>query len=91
MSVAAPRLSLATFLDREATQPERHEYVRGEGLAMTGASLNHNRVAPPLHRLLRAQLRGSPSDVFASDVQAARADRGGVRGRALQAAGSAPG
>ncbi|RTL01490.1 MAG: Uma2 family endonuclease [Lysobacterales bacterium] len=69
MSVPATRLSLAAFLDWEATQPERHEYVRGEVFAMTGASLNHNRVALNLHGLLRAHLRGSPCEVFASDVQ----------------------
>ncbi|WP_347278853.1 Uma2 family endonuclease [Plasticicumulans sp.] len=69
MSVPATRMSLAAFLDWEATQPERHEYVRGEVFAMTGASLNHNRVALNLHGLLRAHLRGSPCEVFASDVQ----------------------
>ena len=69
MSVPATRLSLAAFLDWEATQPERYEYVRGEVFAMTGASLNHNRVALNLHGLLRAHLRGSPCEVFASDVQ----------------------
>ena len=69
MSVPAIRLSLDAFLDWEATQPERHEYVRGEVFAMTGASLNHNRVALNLHGLLRAHLRGSPCEVFASDVQ----------------------
>ena len=69
MSVPATRLSLAAFLDWEATQPERHEYVRGEVFAMTGASLNHNRVALNLHGLLWAHLRGSPCEVFASDVQ----------------------
>ncbi|HNF65572.1 MAG TPA: Uma2 family endonuclease, partial [Plasticicumulans sp.] len=37
MSVPAIRLSLDAFLDWEATQPERHEYVRGEVFAMTGA------------------------------------------------------
>lgn len=79
MSVATPRLNLAACLDREATQPERHEYVRGEGLTMTGASLNHNRVALYLHGLLRAHLRGSPGDVFASDVQP-RVDAADLRG-----------
>ncbi|MFO1359403.1 Uma2 family endonuclease [Plasticicumulans sp.] len=69
MSVPATRLSLAAFLDWEATQPERHEYVRGEVFAMTGASDRHNLVAGNLYMLLRAHLRGSPCQVFISDMK----------------------
>lgn len=69
MSVPATRLSLAAFLDWEATQPERHEYVRGEVFAMTGASDRHNLVAGNLYMLLRTHLRGSPCQVFISDMK----------------------
>ncbi|HNK33121.1 MAG TPA: Uma2 family endonuclease, partial [Plasticicumulans sp.] len=69
MSVPATRMSLAAFLDWEATQPERHEYVRGEVFAMTGASDRHNLVAGNLYMLLRTHLRGSPCQVFISDMK----------------------
>ncbi|HMX54592.1 MAG TPA: Uma2 family endonuclease [Plasticicumulans sp.] len=69
MSVPAIRLSLDAFLDWEATQPERHEYVRGEVFAMTGASDRHNLVAGNLYMLLRTHLRGSPCQVFISDMK----------------------
>lgn len=69
MSVPATRLSLDAFLDWEATQPERHEFVRGEVFAMTGASDRHNLVAGNLYMLLRTHLRGSPCQVFISDMK----------------------
>jgi Uma2 family endonuclease len=64
MSAAAlkPRadLDLQAYLDWEAAQPERHEYIAGEISAMTGAHGTHNLIAGNVYMALRQHLRGSP-------------------------------
>ncbi len=39
-----PKMSPLQFLEWERDQEYKHEYVNGEVLAMSGASVNHNRV-----------------------------------------------
>ena len=51
---------IAAYLDWEATQPDRHEYIAGETFAMTGARSSHNTIAGNLFVILKTALRGSP-------------------------------
>ena len=64
MSAAAlkPRadFDLQAYLDWEATQPERHEYIAGEVSAMTAARGTRNLIAGNVYMALRQHLRGSP-------------------------------
>ena len=57
------------YLDWESTQQEKHEYVGGQIYAMTGARLNHNRIALNAVTSLRQALRGRPCEAFMSDVK----------------------
>lgn len=57
------------YLDWESTQQEKHEYVGGQICAMTGARLNHNRIALNAVTSLRQALRGRPCEAFMSDVK----------------------
>ncbi len=40
-----PKMSPTEFLKWEREQEDKHEYVNGEVLAMSGASFNHNKIA----------------------------------------------
>lgn len=64
-----PHLSLADYLAWEAGQPVRHEYLAGEVFAMTGGTLDHNRLTGNLWFALRIRLGGTPCEVFASDAK----------------------
>ena len=61
--------SLADFLAWEETQPERHEFHRGEVFAMVGARRVHGRIVSNLNGELRRQLKGSPCQVFTEGLQ----------------------
>ncbi len=61
--------SLADFLAWEETQPERHEFHRGDVFAMVGAKRVHGRVVSNLNGELRRQLKGSPCQVFTEGMQ----------------------
>ncbi len=71
MNAAQPRarLTAAAYLDWEAAQPERHEFVDGEVYAMTGARLAHNVIAGNAFAFLRDRLRGTPCRVYMADVK----------------------
>ena len=47
----------------------RHEYFDGEIFAMTGGSLNHNRIAQNLCLALRDRLADGPCETFMGDVR----------------------
>nr|WP_326528495.1 Uma2 family endonuclease [Rhodoferax sp.] len=66
MSYPAPqyRFDAPAYLAWEAGQPEKHEYLDGEVLAMAGASTTHVTVAGNLFVALRTRLRGMPCSVF---------------------------
>ncbi|HCK82693.1 MAG TPA: Uma2 family endonuclease [Candidatus Competibacter sp.] len=55
-----PTFSFDDYLHWEHRQPTRHEFVRGEIFAMTGASDLHNELSVNLYTLLRQHLRGTP-------------------------------
>ena len=59
------------YLAWEGGQSQKHEYVGGEVFAMTGARLNHNRIALNGAVALRSALRGQPCGVFIGDVKVA--------------------
>ena len=58
-----------SYLAWEAEQDAKHEYQRGEIVAMVGVRLNHARVSGALYARLREHLRGSPCETFTADVK----------------------
>ncbi|WP_225783657.1 Uma2 family endonuclease [Xenophilus sp. Marseille-Q4582] len=64
-----PRFDEQAYLDWEAQQAEKHEYLDGEVFAMAGASDAHVTVAGNLFMALRTHLRGGPCSVFISDMK----------------------
>jgi Uma2 family endonuclease len=69
MGQAQLRLTTAEFLAWEATQAERHEFVRGEVYAMVGARRSHGRVVMNLGRVIGNALVGSPCEVYAETMK----------------------
>ncbi len=63
------RMSIEDYLAWEAAQPTKHEYVAGDVFAMTGTTLDHNRIVLNLYGLLRTHLRGSPCEAFVADIK----------------------
>ncbi|MBF0202165.1 MAG: Uma2 family endonuclease [Desulfamplus sp.] len=57
------------YLQFERCSEIRHEYFNGEIFAMTGGSLNHNRISRNIVRLLGNELKGSPCENFAGDMR----------------------
>jgi Uma2 family endonuclease len=70
--IAEPRFNRMTvqeYLDWEANQELKHEYIDGEVFAMTGGTIPHNLIALNLASTLRAFLRGKDCRVFMADVK----------------------
>ncbi len=63
------KFSLDEFIAWEETQPERHEFVRGEVFAMTGARRVHGLVSGNVFATLRQLLRGSPCRAFTESMK----------------------
>jgi Uma2 family endonuclease len=64
MAALAKRLyTLAEYLELEKHSEERYAYVRGEVVAMSGASLRHNRIVRNLLRAIDTRLEGKPCEV----------------------------
>lgn len=59
----------AAYLDWEARQSIKHEYVHGEVFAMAGASDAHVTIALNIAMALRAHLHGGPCRVYISDMK----------------------
>ncbi|MBI2299730.1 MAG: Uma2 family endonuclease [Armatimonadetes bacterium] len=57
------------YLDAERSVEVRHEYLRGQIYAMSGAKSAHNLVVGNLHALLWNRLVGHPCRVYASDMK----------------------
>ncbi len=70
-------LTVEEYLANERTSEVRHEYVGGRLYAMSGASDRHNLIAGNLFALLRAHTRGTPCQLFVSDLKL-RLTRGAV-------------
>jgi len=70
-ALALPHFSVADYLQWEADQPVRHDYVRGEVFAMTGGTLRHNQATVAATVAWKAHLKGTPCKVFSGDVKVA--------------------
>ena len=57
------------YLDREKISEVRHEYIDGEVYAMQGSSRRHNSIALNIALSLKQSSRGTPCDVFSSDLK----------------------
>ena len=67
--IGKPRLTAEEYLQWEAQQPEKHEYVHGEVFAMVGVTRKHNLVAGNIYRRLADQLDSSQCQAFFADVK----------------------
>jgi Uma2 family endonuclease len=55
------------YLELEINSEERHEYIRGDIIPMTGGTPNHNKIALNLSSALNFALKRQPYDVFVTD------------------------
>jgi Uma2 family endonuclease len=62
-------LNVDEYLKGEEVSEIKHEYVRGQVFAMSGASRAHNLIAGNIYALLRNYLRGSGCRTFISDMK----------------------
>lgn len=69
--LAQTRFSVADYLAWEPQQTQRHDYFRGEVLAMTGGTLRHNQATLAAASTWKQHLKGSPCRVFSGDVKVA--------------------
>jgi Uma2 family endonuclease len=68
MQVGASKLfSPDEYLELEINSEERHEYIRGDIIKMTGGTPNHNQIALNLSGSLNFALRKNPYHVFVTD------------------------
>jgi Uma2 family endonuclease len=70
------RMSAQAYLDWEATQELRHDFVDGEVFAMTGGTIHHNLISLNLASLLKSHLRGQGCRVFMVDVKVQISENG---------------
>ena len=71
-----PTLTPTEYLDWEAQQPLRFEYVEGHVVAMAGGTIAHNQIAVNLVSLLRPHLRGQNCKVLSGDAKVAISETG---------------
>jgi Uma2 family endonuclease len=64
-----PRLTPDEYLEWEATQEFRHEYINGEVYAMAGGTVNHGQIAANFTILLGIHLENSSCRILNSDVR----------------------
>ena len=64
-------MSPSEFLIWERKQEYKHEYVNGEVIAMSGASINHNRISSNIHGRIWNFLQGKTCEIFSSDLRIA--------------------
>ena len=62
-------MTISEYLDFEAAAEEKHEYVDGEILAMSGGSASASRMAASLIAAVHDALRGKPCDVYDSNLK----------------------
>ena len=68
-ALARHTMTADEFLEWEAAQLERHEFVGGKVIAMAGGEDRNNTVALNVALALRQHLKGGPRRVYASDVK----------------------
>jgi Uma2 family endonuclease len=69
-------LSPEAYLDWEAQQEIKYEYVNGEANAMTGGSIPHNAIAINLIAALRNHVRGGTCRVLGADAKVGITEQG---------------
>ncbi len=69
-------MSLEEYLEWEAEQPVKYEYLNGEVYAMAGGTLSHNDIAVNLTSALRGFLRGTGCKVQMSDAKVKVSEKG---------------
>lgn len=63
------RMTTREFLEWEAKQPHKHEFVDGLIRMMAGGTKNHDRIRRNLSNLLTMRLRGQRCEPFGPDMQ----------------------
>ncbi|MCY7279189.1 MAG: Uma2 family endonuclease, partial [Phormidesmis sp. CAN_BIN44] len=71
-----PHLSPQEYLEWEAYQSTRHEYIGGEVYAMTGGTIPHSEIAVNMTTLLKTHLRGRGCRILSSDAKIGITDDG---------------
>jgi len=66
---AVPSLSPEEYLAQEDLAAEKHEYIRGEVLAMAGASDGHVTTSLNIASAFKSHLRGGPCRAFIADMK----------------------
>ena len=69
VALAKRRYTLEEYLELEKHTEERYEYCGGEVVAMSGASLRHNRIVRNLMRAIDARLEGKLCEVLPTDMR----------------------
>lgn len=69
LAPAENRISREKYLEGELVSEIRHEYVAGNVYAMSGGTLNHQRIAGNFQRLAGNQLAGKPCFPTGSDFK----------------------
>ena len=68
-------ISEENYLADEEISDIKHEYVDGEIFAMSGGSVNHQRLTINMSSAFHNHLKGTPCEAFSSDMKV-RADKG---------------
>ncbi len=68
-ALAKRHYTLEEYLELEKHAEERYVYCGGEVVAMSGASLRHNRIVRNLMRAIDARLEGKPCEVLPTDMR----------------------
>lgn len=64
-----PFISPEDYLAMERSATEKHEYFKGEVFAMSGASLEHNRIFHNIYGQLFTHLKGKDCTPYGSDLR----------------------
>lgn len=59
--------TIEEHLEFELNSDERHEYINGEIVPMTGGTPEHNEIASILNAIFRISLKGKPYSIFVAD------------------------
>jgi Uma2 family endonuclease len=66
-----PAMTIDEFITWENTQPDKHEFLRGDIFAMVGARRVHVTIAGNCFAALKSHLRGGPCRAFMADMKLA--------------------
>ena len=66
-----PRMTPSEFLEWERQQEYKHEYVGGEIFSMSGASMNHNKIASNIIGIVWNHLQKKECSIYPSDLRVA--------------------